>query len=165
MNKIKLGYTIFIGLLIFSSCSNIDVSETFPDPAPEPIPILVTSEIIGVWKPMKSAVVCSTGSEDINELDPCEKRGKIIFSNDSTMSISVTKAYTDMCRTIYQATGTWVLNDNKLSLTIEGETEIPAFFELVNDTLRIGGNDFDDNDRCDGDNLPSYHYTEYERAN
>ena len=164
MNKIKLIYAIFIGLFIFSSCSNNDDSETVPDPAPEPIPVIITSEIIGVWKPIKSAVVCSTGSEDIYDLDPCEKRGKIIFYNDSTMSISVTEANTDICRTIYQATGTWVLGNDELKLTIEGETEIPAFFELTNNILRIGGNEFEDNDRCDGDNLPSYYYTEYERA-
>lgn len=165
MKIIKWIYTIFIGLFIFSACSNNDESEPVPDPVTEPVPILVTSEIIGVWKPIKSAVVCSTGNEDIYDLDPCEKRGEIIFFNDSTMRISVTEAHTDICRTIYQATGTWMLSDDQLKLTIEGETEIPAFFELTNNILRIGGNDFGDDDRCDGDNLPSYYYTEYERAN
>lgn len=160
MNKIKLIYVIFIGLLIMSSCSNNDES----DSNLEPEPVVFTSEIIGVWKPMKSVIVCSTGSEDAYELDPCEKRGEIIFSENGSMSISVNEAYTDMCGRIYQANGTWVIINNELSLTIDGETETPAFFELNSSKLRIGDNDFEEGERCDGDNLPSHYYIEYERA-
>lgn len=157
MKNLKLVFTILIGLLVFTSCGTDDGD------TPEPTPMF--SEIIGVWNPVKTVEVCSTGSEMVYELDPCEQRGTMSFNGDGTMSITTTEAYMDMCRQIYEATGTWTITNDNLTITIAGETLTPAYFELTSDLLRMGENDFDEDDRCGGDNLPDYYYTEYIRKN
>ena len=68
------------------------------------------------------------------------------------------------CEQYYNSTGTWTLTGDNLSVTLDGETINPTFFELTNNTLRVGYYDNDENDPCDGGNLPSHYYTEYTRV-
>ncbi|MBL87252.1 MAG: hypothetical protein CMO82_13080 [Winogradskyella sp.] len=152
MKKMKLFLGILIGLLIISSCSSDDDSNSD------------TGSIIGTWKPIKEVDVCSTGFEDVYDFDSCEQTGRIIFSEDGTLNITEYDLENGNCEQYYNSTGTWTLTGDNLSVTLDGETINPTFFELTNNTLRVGYYDNDENDPCDGGNLPSHYYTEYTRV-
>tara|TARA_R110001606_G_scaffold397909_2_gene575660 strand:- start:44 stop:505 length:462 start_codon:yes stop_codon:yes gene_type:complete len=152
MKKMKLFCGILIGLMIFSSCSNDDDSNSD------------SNSIVGTWKAIKEVDVCSTGNEDVYDFDSCEQTGRTIFSENGTLSITEYDLENGNCEQYYSAIGTWSLSGNNLTVTTEGETNNPTFFELSNNVLRIGYYDADPNDPCDGGNLPSHYYTEFVRV-
>ena len=97
MKKMKLFLGILIGLLIISSCSSDDDSNSD------------TGSIIGTWKPIKEVDVCSTGFEDVYDFDSCEQTGRIIFSEDGTLNITEYDLENGNCEQYYNSTGTWTL--------------------------------------------------------
>lgn len=153
MKTMKLFCGLLIGLLVFTSCSSDDDAS-----ASEEL-------LIGTWKPVKEVDVCSTGNEEIYILDDCEQTGRITFASSGTLSILEYLLINDICEEDFNAMGTWVLNGDNLTVTIEGDTITPTFLEVYDNFLRIGYHDVDPNNPCDGDNLPSHYYTEYVRVN
>ncbi|PQJ17042.1 hypothetical protein BST93_10240 [Nonlabens tegetincola] len=138
--------------MIFSSYSSDDNSN------------INSGSIIGTWKPIKEVNVCSTGSEIVYDFDSCIQTGRLIFFNNGTVSDTGYKLQNGNCEQYYHETGTWSLNGNNLTAKIEGDTNNPTFFELTNNTLRIGYYDADPNELCDGENLRSYYYDEFVRV-
>lgn len=146
--KILLG--ALIGVLILSSCSNNDDSNS--------------TSIVGIWKPIAEVDVCSTGSKETYDYSSCEQLSRTTFSSNGTLNITEFDDNTGDCIEDYKENGTWTLNGDNLSANLGGETINPTFFELTSNTLRIGYYDNDANNPCDGGNLPSYYYTEYTRV-
>lgn len=152
MKKMKLFCGILIGLLVFTSCSSDDDAST------------VEELIIGTWKPVKEVDVCSTGNEDTYILDDCEQTSRITFASSGTINVIENYLFNDICEEDFNATGTWVLIDGNLTVSIEGDVSSPTFLEIYDNLLRVGFYDADPNNPCDGGNLPSHYYIEYERA-
>jgi hypothetical protein len=158
MKKLNLLFILITGLIILSSCSNDDEGSE-------------QNLIIGTWKPIKEVSVCSTGSEQVYDFDSCEQQSRYVFAShdnpdletDGTITITEKSLINGDCQTTYTVTGTWSLDTDDLTLTIDGETENPTFFELTSNRLRIGYYDNDPNDPCDGGNLLSHYYTEFQR--
>ena len=150
MRKLNLLCGLLIGLLILSSCSNNDDSNS--------------NSIIGVWKPVKEVDVCSTGSEQSSDYSACHQQSRYTFNADGSLTIVDYQLENGDCIITYNENGVWQLNNDNLTLTIGGETNNPTFFELTNNTLRVGYYDSDPNDPCDGGNLPSHYYTEFNRV-
>ena len=140
MKKMKLFCGILIGLMIFSSCSSDDDSNSD------------SISIIGIWKPIKEVGVCQDGSEQIDEYSISEQESeKLTFNSNGTFS-GFSGFYN----------GTWDITDNKLYLTENGTRNVATFFELTNNRLRIGSieeNPFDD--PCSATVGLSHYYTEY----
>ena len=151
MKEMKLFCGILIGLMIFSSCSNDDDSNSD------------STSIVGIWKPIKEVDICSTGNENTSDFSTCLQRSRLTFNSDGTLNNMEYSEDTGECLENF-ANGTWTLTGENLSLTINSETSNPTFFELTNNTLQIGYYNNDANDPCDGGNLPSHHYTEYTRV-
>jgi hypothetical protein len=151
--KLQIINTVIVLLLIVGCSKEDDTS---------------TKEVllIGTWKPIKEVDVCSTGSEFNSVYSVCEQMGRTIFSLDGTLKIT---QYQDLdnggCEQYNITIGQWELIENDLILSIPGESIEPTFFELSSNTLRVGYYDYDPNDLCDGGNLPSHYYTEFERVN
>ena len=149
MKNIKLFSAILISALILSSCSNNDDSNS--------------TSIVGIWKPIAEVDVCSTGSEQVYDYSSCEQNGRTTFSSNGTLNITEFDDNTGDCIEDYNENGAWTLNGDNLSVIIEGETINPTFFELTDNTLRVGYYDNEDI-LCDGGNLPSHYYTEFTRV-
>ena len=150
MKKLNLFIGLLIGFMILSCSSDDDNSNS--------------NNLIGTWKPIKEVDICSTGSEQVSEYSECRQTGRLTFSSNESMTVTVYEVDLGVCEQIYNANGTWTLNGDDLTITIAGETDSPTFFELTNNTLRIGYYDSDPNDPCDGENLPSHYFTEYTRV-
>ncbi|WP_027137210.1 lipocalin-like domain-containing protein [Gaetbulibacter saemankumensis] len=123
-----------------------------------------TVSIVGIWKPIAEVQVCSTGSRETYPYDACEQKSRVTFASNGMLNITDFDDYTGDCLEDYNENGTWTLNGGDLSVNIDGETLNPTFFELSDNTLRIGYYDNDENDPCDGGKLPSHCYTEYTRV-
>jgi len=149
MKKLTILIMILTLLINFSCSSNDDSSNS--------------NNLIGTWKPIKEVDVCSTGSEQVSEYSECRQTGMLTFSSNESMTVTVYEVDLGICEQVYNASGIWTLNENNLTITIDSETDTPTFFELTNNTLRIGYYDSDPIDTCDGGNLPSHYYTEYIR--
>jgi hypothetical protein len=152
MKKMKLFCGILIGLLIFSSCSNNDDSNSN------------STSIVGTWKPIKEVDVCSTGSEEAYDFDSCEQTSRLIFNDNGSFSENSYYLSGNDCVLDYEDNGTWTIANGNLSVNYGSSNEQVTFFELSGNTLRLGQYDNDPNDPCDGGNLPSHYYTEFIRV-
>ena len=155
MKKMKLFYGVLIGLMILSSCSNNDSnSETDAD----------SISIVGNWKPIKRVTICSTGSQESENFDSCVQNGKLTYEangnfNEDTYSLN----NSSNCNLVIQENGTWKIENDKLNIEYSDDNafgEVP-FFELSENILRIG--EYTNSGSCDGGNLESHYYFEYER--
>ena len=125
MNKIKIYILTFIGIIAFNSCSNDDDnSETNP--------------IIGTWKPIKKVEICSTGSIETYDYSECEKTGRTKFFSNGTINITEYNLDNGNCEQFDNSNGTWSENNGILTLTFDGFSYTPDFYELNNDNLKIG---------------------------
>ena len=152
MKKMKLFCGILISLVIFSSCSSDDDSNSNLNP------------IVGTWKGIKEVDVCSTGSEDISNFDSCQQTGRLTFSENGTLNFTQYELINGNCELAVTDTGTWVIDNSNLTIGIAGNTIEITFFELSSNTLKIGRYFSDPDDPCDGGNLLSHNYTEFVRV-
>ncbi len=152
MKKMKLFFGILISLVIFSSCSSDDDSNSNLNP------------IVGTWKGIKEVDVCSTGSEDISNFDSCRQTGRLTFSENGTLNFTQYELINGNCELADTDTGTWVIDNSNLTIGIAGNTIEITFFELSSNTLKIGRYFSDPDDPCDGGNLLSHNYTEFVRV-
>ena len=153
MKKMKLFCGILIGFMILSSCSSDADSNSD------------SISIVGIWKPVKNVDVCSTGYEEVYVHSSCIQMSRITYYSDGTINWTE-NSYNNAgeCSESFNENGTWTLNGDNLSITLEGETNTSTFFEITNDTLQIGWYDNSINGPCDGGNLPSHYYYEYKRV-
>ena len=152
MKKMKLFCGILISLVIFSSCSSDDDSNSNLNP------------IVGTWKGIKEVDVCSTGSEDISNFDSCRQTGRLTFSENGTLNFTQYELINGNCELAVTDTGTWIIDNSNLTIGIAGNTNEVTFFEFSSNTLKLGRYFSDPNDPCDGGNLPSHNYTEFVRV-
>ncbi len=128
--------------------------------------------IIGKWKQVKSADICSTGSEDINDITGCNVNSIFTFNLNGEFEL---KAYYDYyvengnerenvnCENFHESNGTWNLKDGVLTWTLNNETLVSNFIEISSEKLKIGSYDTNSGISCDGNGNISYYYIEYER--
>ena len=150
--KIKLLCRILIGLMIFPSCSSNDDSNSN-----------ITS-IIGIWKPVKEVDVCSTGNKETISFTTCAQMTRVTFYLDGDYNETQFRNIDGDCTEFRNEDGTWSLTGDNLSTTLDGEIYNPTFFELENDTFRVGYYNNNVDNSCDGGNLLSHHYTEFSRV-
>lgn len=143
--------------MILSSCSSNDNpnSETDND----------SMSIIGTWKPLKRVTICSTGSEESEDFDSCVQTGRLIYEengnfNEDTYSLN----NSNECNLIHQENGTWKIENDKLNLKYSDDNSFGevSFFELSENVLKIG--EYTNSGSCDGGNLESHYYFEYQRV-
>ena len=150
MKKIKLFCGILIGLIIFSSCSQDDDTNTD------------SMSIIGTWKLLKQVFVCSTGSEETYVFTTC-LQGELTFNSDGTVNDIY---YCDDTGSPgeYVFEGTWSLSGENLTQILNGITFNTTFLEVTEDVLRIGYYYNEGDFPCDGNNFQSHRYQEYTRV-
>ncbi len=152
MKKLHLIVGILLIALTISSCSSDnDKNET-------------TSKqelLIGQWKKIKIAIMCSSGSEIGKEYSTCQQKGSITFNADGTYTDIPYIEFNNECMVDGESNGTWKIVDNELYITKSGnDTGIKiTFFEISANTLKIGGY----SEPCDGEENPSIEYLEYSK--
>jgi hypothetical protein len=125
MKKTKLFVFILIGIITFNACSS-DKNNSENNP------------IIGTWKPIKKVEICSTGSIETYDYHECEKTGRTKFFSNGTVNITEYDLNNGNCEQFDNANGSWRENNGILTLTFDGFSYSPNFYELNNDTLKIG---------------------------
>lgn len=163
MRKLNIYIIVLIGAILLTSCSGDTDSADF---TPE------VNTIVGKWNPIKEVDVCSTGSETISEYSTCKQKSIYTFAahvnpdikSDGTLTIE--KYYSDDNECVLGSTivGTWSLSGEDLTLTFGDSTETPTYFKITSNKLLIGTYDSDPNDTCDGGQLKSHYYTEFNRS-
>lgn len=147
MTKSKFFLFAIMCLLLLTSCSKDD-DNTSTEPS---------NLLIGIWKPTKEIDRCPNQSDDIYNLTECEQMSRLNFNENGTFnSVSYNENNND-CVISIQSNSNWVLRNGDLYVTDEGTEEIVEFFEVTNNTLRLG--EFD-NEFCEG----GIFYTEYQKV-
>lgn len=141
---------LFVLLLTLTSCPKDDDGD-----------VLNGNTLIGTWKPIKDVDVCSENDMDVFNFSPCMQEGRFIFQEDGSFSSTEYEEVFD-CQIVNTTSGTWELNSDSLTLITEEETLTLTFFELLNNTLRLGVYETDPNSPCNED---GYYYLEYVRVN
>ncbi len=111
--------------MTLNSCSNNDDNSD-------------TNPIIGTWKPIKKVEICSTGSIETYDYSECEKTGRTKFFSNGTINITEYNLNNGNCEQFDNTNGSWSANNEILTLTFDGFAYSPDFFELNNNTLKIG---------------------------
>lgn len=158
INIMKTRNLTFIFLLtslfFLASCSNNDDSDSN----------LESNLLIGIWKPIKAVDVCSSGSQEVYNYSLCEQNGRLTINAGGSFSESSYYEYSSTnCTEEFSYNGTWKIANDDFSVIVEGDTIYITFFEVFENTLRLGMYEIDPEYTCDGDNLPSHYYTEYTR--
>lgn len=125
--------------------------------------------ILGTWKPIKEVDVCARCGERTYLYDNFEQQSRCIFtlSTDSDgsviglLEVIENDLLQGKTQASYNSIGTWTLVDEELTITLEGSIVKPTFFELSDESMRIGYFDSKLNTPCDDDNMPSHYYTEF----
>ena len=116
---------MIIGIMTFNSCSNDDDNSN-------------SNPIIGTWKPIKKVEICSTGSVETYEYSECEKNGRTKFFSNGNLNITDYYLNNGNCEQTNNTNGSWNINNDVFTLTINEFTYTPDFFELENNILKIG---------------------------
>lgn len=137
-------------LCLFTRCKNTDDTE------------LSTSPVVGVWNPLKEVHVCYTGTEKIYNYSNCQQQTTLTFFAHGGLNKSTFDVYNGDCVEISNKNGHWAIMGDRLSTTLDGDTNNYTFFELTDDILQTGdyytGESFSG---CTGNNPPSHFYIEY----
>lgn len=132
----KLFYKILIGLMMFSSCSGDDNSNSSPS-------------IVGNWKQINQIDFCSTGSQEIVSLNTCQQTGRLLFNDNGTYTWTLYEFNGSNCVLDETLTGTWEITNNMLTVTSQGETFQYTTLEITENTLKIGADENSSNpDPC-----------------
>lgn len=149
LKKLSLVFTIGISVL-FMGCSSEDDSDEVVEP------------FVGVWKPLKEVEVCSETPSYTYNYSSCEQKGRLTINANGTFSqSSFYEFYDEQCTQDVTETGEWNISDGNLKVSIYGDVVDITFFELKDNTLKLG--QLDDDLGCDEPS--SHYYTEYVRMN
>lgn len=130
MKKMKLFSGILIGLLLFSSCSSDDDSNS-----------QTSSSIVGVWSQINEIDFCSTGSQDVYNLSSCEQTGRFTFDQNGNYNITSYELIGGDCILESTENGTWQVNQGLLNVVSPDGTFQFTIFELTENTLKIGADE------------------------
>ncbi|MDA9125987.1 lipocalin family protein [Flavobacteriaceae bacterium] len=150
MKKLNLLIGILIGIMILSSCSSDDDSNSN------------SVSIVGIWKPIKEVFVCSTGNEETSDFSTCLLMTRLTFNSNNTFNNQEYSEDTVDCLENF-SNGTWTLITNNLTFNLSEVTVIPTFFELTDNIIKIGYYNNDNLLTCDNGSELSYSYVEYVR--
>ncbi|MBB6682411.1 lipocalin family protein [Aequorivita sp. 609] len=150
----KLLCGILIGLIIFSSCSSDDNSN--PD----------SVSIVGIWKPIKDVSNCSSGNQNVLNFTTCQQTSRLIFNENGTFSETAYIEDGTNCIINFEGNGDWEINDGEFSMDILvlGTFQQMTFFELTNNTLKLGQNNTDPSFTCNDGSMLSNFYVEYSKV-
>jgi hypothetical protein len=146
MKEMKLFYGILIGFIIFLSCSNEDDSNTE----------LSSPSVIGIWKQIRQVNSCSTGSQEIINLNTCEQTGRITISANG--NYNRTSYYLDGndCNLEGNANGTWEINNEVFSINNSNESFDYTIVELTENSLKIREDEDGQDEQCNDGFLTNY---------
>ena len=150
MKKVKLFLGIIIGLMIFSSCSSDDDSNSN------------SVSIVGIWKPIKEVFVCSTGNEQTSNFSTCLLMTRLTFNSDNTFNNQEYSEDTGDCLENF-SNGTWTLINNNLTFNLSEVSVNPTFFDSTDNIIKIGYYNNDNLLTCDNGSELSHSYVEYIR--
>ena len=150
MKKLNLVIGILIGIMILSSCSSDDDSNSN------------SVSIVGIWKPIKEVFVCSTGNEETSDFSTCLLMTRLTFNSNNTFNNQEYSEDTVDCLENF-SNGTWTLITNNLTFNLSEVTVIPTFFELTDNIIKIGYYNNVNLLTCDNGSELSYSYVEYVR--
>jgi Lipocalin-like domain len=153
MKYLKIVSAILICFLV-TTCSNNNIGSS------------TTDLIIGIWKPIKEVGVCQDNSLQIDEYSTCEQNNdKLTFNANGLFNWVYFDENNGVCTQIGEYSGTWEINNGDLFLTENGLTDMVTFFEITNNTLRLGDVEEDPfDDPCSSTVGLSHYYTEFNRV-
>ncbi len=152
MKKMKLFCGILIGLMILSSCSSDDDSNSN------------SPSIVGSWKQINQVDFCSTGSQEVLNLNTCQQTGRLIFNENGTYTWTFYELNGSDCDLDGALNGTWVITNNMLNIAGQGGTFQYTTLEITQNTLKIGANEDSSNpDPCGTGVLSSFTF-DFERV-
>ena len=105
MKKLNLVIGILIGIMILSSCSSDDDSNSN------------SVSIVGIWKPIKEVFVCSTGNEETSDFSTCLLMTRLTFNSNNTFNNQEYSEDTVDCLENF-SNGTWTLITNNLTFNL-----------------------------------------------
>ncbi|WP_242206468.1 lipocalin-like domain-containing protein [Aestuariivivens insulae] len=139
---------LLLSLFVVFGCSSNDDNNTESD----------SSLFIGIWKPIKSVYVCSSGT-DIENYTACEQTGRLTVRENGTWTETYFYEYNDICEDDGTSSGTWEIVNDKLIVTENGSGDIEiTFFEIIGNTLKLG--QYDD-EICGEVDESAHYYGEY----
>ncbi len=153
MKSLNLLIGILIGVLIFTACSDDDSDSSSNQDL-----------IIGVWKPIKSVDVSSSGNEDVYSYNSCEQKSRYTFlkngewsfvdyhedddnnnlcSSENTLFEHLSGYWEKIAENKYKITNTYYYFDSQET---ETEIDIPDEVSFPNsNTMRVRHNNERDN--------------------
>jgi hypothetical protein len=141
-----------MAITIFSTYSDKDHNKDVKTPV-----------IIGSWIPLKRVAVDAEGNEKVDLFDTCTKKGSLRFFKNGQLTLKSFECINGNCEEEYNLNGTYVLDEEHLTLTIQGETNIATIYRLTENTLRIGQHDSEAATTIDRKKSNAYTYSEYQR--
>ena len=147
----KISILILVSFFIFSCKSDDDNNSNPNDSNPN-------DSIIGVWKPLREIDECPNGETDTFEYNECEQSGRLTFNSNGSYAEFGMNGNINDCQIDYEDTGSWSIDNENLTITLSGESFPVTFFEINNNTLKLG--QYDD-DECAG----GWYYLELVRVN
>lgn len=165
MNRLKLLFPFLITLFILVSCSSDDNSVMNSN----------SSKLVGVWKPVKEVSACTNGTEYMDEYNTCEQKSRVSFFSDGTYKyIAFDNDEGECIENNFVETDTWSLNGEILTAVKDGNNEddddddtlsgVFTYFELTDDTVRIGLDLIDLDFPCEEGGIGAYSYVEFKRV-
>lgn len=165
MNRLKLLFPFLITLFILVSCSSDDNSVINSN----------SSKLVGVWKPVKEVSACTNGTEYMDEYNTCEQKSRVSFFSDGTYKyIAFDNDEGECIENNFVETGTWSLNGEILTAVKDENNEdddddytlsgVFTYFELTDDTVRIGLDLIDLGFPCEEGGIGAYSYVEFIRV-
>ncbi|PIB29443.1 hypothetical protein BFP78_15415 [Gaetbulibacter sp. 5U11] len=125
--------------MIFSSCSSDDDSNSEPS----------TPSLVGVWKQINQIDFCSTGSQEVLNLNTCQQTGRLIFNENGTYTWTFYELNGSDCELDGTLNGTWEITNNMLNIAGQGGTFQYTTLEISQNSFKIGANEDSSNpDPC-----------------
>jgi PBP1b-binding outer membrane lipoprotein LpoB len=149
MKKMNLLCGILIGLMIFSSCSSDDDSNSEPS----------SPSLVGTWKQINQIDFCTTGSQDVYNLSSCEQTGRYTFNQNGNYNITFYELIGSDCVLESTENGTWEVNAGALNIINSDGAFQFTTFELSENALKLGADENSiDPDPCNDGFLASFTY-------
>lgn len=118
------------------------------------------------WEPVYRAIVLTDGTIYQEDLDPCEKESKIVFSKQHNYLITTYSIENGICELQAEYVSTFSKNDNEVILYDE-DGNVSAnlvIYDLYGNVLRLGSPNTDSNWLAPNNEPVAYSYLQYQRT-